>query len=99
MVPHIVKSIGLENYGNILFIVFLDFGINLYAPKELVALKVKKDTPLFTVYNPVNIPNEKSAPKKALIVVVYLFLEFVLSVGFVFGKKAWVGFKKEWASK
>lgn len=57
LVPHIVKSIGLENYGNILFIVFLDFGINLYAPKELVALKVKKDTPLFTVYNPVNIPN------------------------------------------
>jgi hypothetical protein len=30
---------------------------------------------------------------------VYLFLGFVLSVGFVLGKKALAGFKKEWASK
>jgi LPS O-antigen subunit length determinant protein (WzzB/FepE family) len=66
---------------------------------ETQRLQVKKDTPLFTVLKPVSIPTEKSAPKKSLIVVVYLFLGFVLSVGFVFVKKALVGFKKEWASK
>ena len=50
LIPHIVNSIGLENYGNILFglslmfyfIVLSDFGINLYAPRELAVLKVKK---------------------------------------------------------
>jgi hypothetical protein len=31
--------------------------------------------------------------------VVYLFLGFVFSVGFVLGRKYWAGFKKEWASK
>jgi LPS O-antigen subunit length determinant protein (WzzB/FepE family) len=66
---------------------------------ETQLLQVKKDTPLFTVLKPVTIPNEKSAPKRALILVVYLFLGFVLSVGFVLGRKAWAGFKKEWASK
>jgi LPS O-antigen subunit length determinant protein (WzzB/FepE family) len=66
---------------------------------ETQLLQVKKDTPLFTVLKPVTIPNEKSAPKRSLILVVYLFLGFVVSVGFVLGRKALIGFKKEWASK
>ena len=66
---------------------------------ETQLLQVKKDTPLFTVLKPVSIPNEKSAPKKSLILVVYLFLGFVVSVGFVLVRKALMGFKKEWASK
>jgi LPS O-antigen subunit length determinant protein (WzzB/FepE family) len=62
-------------------------------------LQVKKDTPLFTVLKPVTIPNEKSAPKRALILVVYLFLGFVLSLGVVLGKKYWQHFQKEWRLK
>jgi uncharacterized protein involved in exopolysaccharide biosynthesis len=66
---------------------------------ETQQLQVKKDTPLFTVLKPVTIPNEKSAPKRALILVVYLFLGFVLSLGVVLGKKYWKHFQKEWRLK
>jgi len=66
---------------------------------ETQRLQVKKDTPLFTVLQPVSIPLEKSAPKRALILSVYLFLGFVLSLGYVLVKKYLISFKKEWGLK
>jgi LPS O-antigen subunit length determinant protein (WzzB/FepE family) len=89
------KLLQLQSEYDLAFTVYSELAKQL----ETQLLQVKKDTPLFTVLKPVTIPTEKSAPKKALILVVYLFLGFVLSVGFVLGKKAWVSFKKEWASK
>jgi len=89
------KLLQLQGDYDLAFTVYSELAKQL----ETQRLQVKKDTPLFTVLKPVTIPTEKSAPKKALIVVVYLFLGFVLSVGFVFGRKALVGFKKEWVSK
>jgi LPS O-antigen subunit length determinant protein (WzzB/FepE family) len=89
------KLLQLQADYDLAFTVYSELAKQL----ETQLLQVKKDTPLFTVLKPVTIPNEKSAPKRALILVVYLFLGFVLSVGFVLGRKAWAGFKKEWASK
>ena len=89
------KLLQLQSEYDLAFTVYSELAKQL----ETQRLQVKKDTPLFTVLKPVTIPTEKSAPKKALIIVVYLFLGFVLSVGFVLGKKAFIGFKKEWASK
>jgi LPS O-antigen subunit length determinant protein (WzzB/FepE family) len=89
------KLLQLQGEYDLAFTVYSELAKQL----ETQLLQVKKDTPLFTVLKPVSIPNEKSAPKKALIVVVYLFLGFVLSIGFVLGRKYWIGFKKEWASK
>ena len=89
------KLLQLQSEYDLAFTVYSELAKQL----ETQRLQVKKDTPLFTVLKPVTIPTEKSAPKKALIVVVYLFLGFVLSVGFVLGRKYWVSFKKEWASK
>jgi hypothetical protein len=89
------KLLQLQSDYDLAFTVYSELAKQL----ETQLLQVKKDTPLFTVLKPVTIPNEKSAPKKALILGVYLFLGFVLSVGFVFGRKYWAGFKKEWASK
>jgi LPS O-antigen subunit length determinant protein (WzzB/FepE family) len=89
------KLLQLQGEYDLAFTVYTELAKQV----ETQLLQVKKDTPLFTVLKPVTIPNERSAPKKALILVVYLFLGFVLSVGFVLGKKAWVSFKKEWASK
>ena len=89
------KLLQLQGDYDLAFTVYSELAKQL----ETQLLQVKKDTPLFTVLKPVSIPTEKSAPKKKLIVVVYLFLGFVLSVGFVLGKKALAGFKKEWASK
>jgi LPS O-antigen subunit length determinant protein (WzzB/FepE family) len=89
------KLLQLQGEYDLAFTVYSELSKQL----ETQLLQVKKDTPLFTVLKPVTIPNEKSAPKKALILVVYLFLGFVFSVGFVLGRKYWIGFKKEWASK
>jgi hypothetical protein len=89
------KLLQLQSEYDLAFTVYSELSKQL----ETQLLQVKKDTPLFTVLKPVTIPNEKSAPKKELIIVVYLFLGFVLSVGFVLGRKYWVSFKKEWALK
>jgi len=50
---------------------------------EQAKLQVSKDTPVFTVLEPVTIPFERSAPKRSLIVVIWTFLGVVLSVGYV----------------
>ena len=50
---------------------------------EQAKLQVNKDTPVFTTIQPVTIPFEKSAPKRSLIVITFLLLGFVLSIGYV----------------
>lgn len=78
-----------------------DLVFSLYSKlaKELEAqrLQVKKDTPLFTVLKPVIIPVERSGPKTAIILVIYILLGFTLSLGYIFGKRYVTDFKKEWA--
>ena len=53
---------------------------------EQAKLQVNKDTPVFTVIQPVTVPFERSAPKRSLIVVIWTFLGVVLSTGFVLVK-------------
>jgi hypothetical protein len=54
---------------------------------EQAKLQVNKDTPVFTTIKPVTIPFERSAPKRSLIVIVFAFLGFVLSFGYVLIKE------------
>ncbi len=54
---------------------------------EQAKLQVNKDTPVFTTIQPVTIPFEKSAPKRSLIVITFLFMGFVLSCGYVLVKE------------
>ena len=54
---------------------------------EQAKLQVNKDTPVFTTIKPVNIPFERSAPKRSLIVIVFAFFGLVLSIGFVLVKE------------
>ena len=53
---------------------------------EQAKLQVNKDTPVFTIIEPVTVPFERSAPKRSLIVVIWIFLGVVLSTGFVLVK-------------
>ena len=89
------KLLQLQSEYDLTFTVYSGLAKQL----ETQRLQVKKDTPLFTVLQPVSIPLEKSAPKRALILVVYLFLGFVLSLGYVLVKKYLISFKKEWGLK
>ena len=54
---------------------------------EQAKLQVNKDTPVFTTIQPVNIPFEKSAPKRSLIVITYFFIGLILSIGYVLLKE------------
>ncbi len=52
--------------------------------KEQARIKVKEDTPVFTVVKPVTVPMEKSAPKRMLILVAALLAGFAAGVVLVF---------------
>ena len=60
---------------------------NVVTQLEQVKLQVTKDTPVFSILKPVVFPNEKSEPKRSLIVVVWLFLGAVFSIGFILAKE------------
>ena len=50
---------------------------------ESAKLQVNKDTPIFSVIDPVTIPTERETPKRKLIVFIWLFLGVVISSGYV----------------
>ena len=54
---------------------------------EQAKLQLNKDTPVFTTIQPVTIPFEKSSPKRSLIVIVFVFVGFIISVGYVLVKE------------
>ncbi|MDB4204923.1 Wzz/FepE/Etk N-terminal domain-containing protein [Polaribacter sp.] len=60
---------------------------NVVQQLEAVKFQVTKDTPVFSIIKPVVVPNEKSEPKRSLILVVWLFLGAVCSIGFVLAKE------------
>ncbi len=49
---------------------------------EQVKLQVSKDTPVFSIIKPVVVPTEKSAPKRSLILVIWIFLGLVVTIGY-----------------
>ena len=60
---------------------------NVVQQLEAVKFQVTKDTPVFSIIKPVVVPNEKSEPKRSLILVVWLFLGAVCSIGFILAKE------------
>jgi LPS O-antigen subunit length determinant protein (WzzB/FepE family) len=48
---------------------------------EQAKLQVSKDTPIFSILKPVVVPNEKSGPKRFLIIAIWAFLGLVFSAG------------------
>jgi len=60
---------------------------NVVTQLEQVKFQVTKDTPVFSILKPVVFPSEKSGPTRSLIVVVWLFLGVVFSIGYVLAKE------------
>ena len=58
-------------------------------------IKLNKDTPIFSVIDEVSVPNEKSEPKSSLLVISYVFLGLILSIGFILGKEPIINLVKE----
>ncbi len=66
----------------------LTYGVYSELAKQLEQQKiqVKEDTPVFSVIEPVSVPIEKSKPRRALILIIWLFLGVVVGVGIVLGR-------------
>jgi len=50
---------------------------------EQARIQVIKDTPIFTIIDPVVIPNSRTSPKRTLIVIIWTSLGLVLSIGYL----------------
>ena len=72
---------------------------NVVTQLEQVKLQVTKDTPVFSIVKPVVFPNKKSEPKRSIILIIWLFLGAVLSIGFVLAKEPVQNILKEINSK
>jgi len=59
----------------------------LSSQKEQVALQLEKDTPIFSVIDPVRVPNEKSKPSRSSILFLGTFLGSLFSVCYVLIRK------------
>jgi len=90
-----LSSIGkdrIQTRYNIAYTVYQELAKQLEQSK----IQVEKDTPVFTIVEPVTIPSEKSKPKKAMILMIWIFLGGVIGVGIVFGKHFLQGIKQKW---
>ncbi|WP_373524570.1 Wzz/FepE/Etk N-terminal domain-containing protein [Aquiflexum sp.] len=80
-----------------------NFAFNIYTELakqlEQAKLQVSKDTPIFSIIQPVTIPIEKSAPKRPLIVIVFVFLGLIIAFGYIFGREFFISVKDQWESK
>lgn len=71
-----------ERLSNEFSLAFNVFG-ELAKQREQASIKVKEDTPVFTVVEPVTVPTERSAPRRGLICVAFAFLGGCVGIGLV----------------
>ncbi len=69
--------------------------INLASEYNNNKIKLNKDTPIFSVIDEVSVPNKRSKPKRIFLVIIYVFLGLILSIGFIIGKEPLINLIKE----
>ncbi|WP_200980079.1 GNVR domain-containing protein [Echinicola sp. 20G] len=82
----------LESEYNLAFSVYTEMAKQL----EQAKLQVSKDTPVFSVIDPITIPAEKSAPKRPLILFIFIVIGLMIALGVVFGREYLDGVREEW---
>ena len=87
-----IETERIQTRYTISFSVFQELAKQL----EQAKIQVKKETPVFTIVEPVTVPSEKSKPKKAMIVAIWIFLGGIIGVGIIFGKQFYSGMKEKW---
>lgn len=63
---------------------------------EQAQIQVKEETPVFSVLAPAVVPTEKTKPKKAMILMIWIFLGGIIGTGIVFGKQYVSTVKEKW---
>ena len=72
----------LQSEYNIAFSVYSE----LAKQREQARIAVKENQTILTLVNPAVVPHERSAPRRSLILVGFVFLGIVVACGWVFGK-------------
>lgn len=72
----------LQSEFNIAFSVYSE----LAKQREQARIAVKENQTILTLVNPAVVPNEKSAPRRSIILIGFLFFGFVAACGWVLGK-------------
>jgi len=81
---------SIQNEYNLAFEIFK----NLASRLEQSKIKLKENTPVFTVLEPVRVPEDKSKPKRFLIVFIFGFLGVAIAGAYVFLKNFLFGKSK-----
>jgi len=76
----------------------LIYGVYSELAKQLenARIQVKDDSPVFSIIEPVTIPNARFKPKRIQILMIWIFLGLIVGTGLVFGKKYWKEMKVKW---
>jgi hypothetical protein len=72
----------LESEYNLAFSVYTELAKQL----EQAKIQVSKQTPIFSIIQPVTIPSEKSGPFRAIILIGWFFFGIISSVAYILGK-------------
>ena len=94
---NIKSDLFLNQYSRIEseYLIYKNIYNELALNKEKTAIEVKKNTPIFTIIKPVVIPNEKSDPRRSLIVLIYFLMGLIISSGYILSKSTLIGIWKE----
>lgn len=90
-VPQVTNTRIQSKYG-IANNVYLELAKQL----EQAKIQVKKDTPVFTIIEPVSVPLEKSRPNRPQIFIIWIILGGIIGLGLVYGKQFVSGIKQKW---
>jgi len=63
---------------------------------EQAKIQVKRDTPAFTIVEPVTVPIEKSKPRRTMILIIGVFLGGVVGSGLIYVNTFLFKLKKKW---
>ena len=70
----------LQAEYNLAFSVYTELAKQL----ETKRIKLKEDQPIFTIIEPVSVPNERSKPNRIMIIAIWMFIGLVVGIGSVF---------------
>lgn len=82
----------IQTRYTIAFAVFQDLAKQL----EQAKIQVKKETPVFTIIEPVAVPSGKSKPNRPMILFIWIFLGGIIGIGIVFSKEYMKNLREKW---
>ncbi|MFO8000853.1 MAG: GNVR domain-containing protein [Marinilabilia sp.] len=64
--------------------------------REEAEISVKRETPAFSIIDPVKVPIKRSSPRRSLIMVISVFLGGFAGLGLIFARRVFQKFKEAW---